>query len=136
LKTFIDLGCVSCHNGVAVGGSAFRKFGMFGDYWTETGSPLIDEGRFKETRNPADKYLFKVPGLRNVAMTPPYFHDGSVATLPQAVRVMGKVQLGKELTDQDVSDLVAFLNSLTGELPREFATEPVLAPRTFSATPP
>ncbi|WP_434150382.1 cytochrome-c peroxidase [Methylocaldum gracile subsp. desertum] len=136
LKTFIDLGCVSCHNGVAVGGSAFRKFGMFGDYWTETGSPSIDEGRFKETQNPADKYLFKVPGLRNVAMTPPYFHDGSVATLPQAVRVMGKVQLGKELTDQEVSDLVAFLNSLTGELPREFATEPVLAPRAFSATPP
>jgi cytochrome c peroxidase len=69
-------------------------------------------------------------------MTPPYFHDGSVATLPQAVRVMGKVQLGKELTDQEVSDLVAFLNSLTGELPKDFVTEPVLAPQAFAATAP
>jgi cytochrome c peroxidase len=136
LKTFIDIGCVSCHNGVAIGSSAFQKFGIFGDYWKETGSQSIDEGRFNETKAPADKYLFKVPGLRNVAMTPPYFHDGSVATLPQAVRVMGKVQLGKELTDQEVNDLVAFLNSLTGELPKDFATEPVLAPQAFSATAP
>jgi cytochrome c peroxidase len=80
--------------------------------------------------------IFKVPSLRNVAMTPPYFHDGSVTTLPQAVRIMGKVQLGKELTDQEVNDLMAFLNSLTGELPRDFATEPVLAPQSFSATSP
>jgi cytochrome c peroxidase len=69
-------------------------------------------------------------------MTPPYFHDGSVTTLPQAVRIMGKVQLGKELTDQEVNDLMAFLNSLTGELPRDFATEPVLPPQSFSATSP
>lgn len=136
LKTFVDLGCVSCHNGVAVGGSAFQKFGIFGDYWKETGSPSIDEGRFNETKAPADKYLFKVPSLRNVGMTPPYFHDGSVATLPPAVRVMGTVQLGKELTDQEVNDLVAFLNSLTGELPRDFVAEPVLAPQAFSPTPP
>jgi len=66
----------------------------------------------------------------------PYFHDGSVVTLPQAVRVMGKVQLGKELTDQEVNDLVAFLNSLTGELSKDFVTEPVLAPQAFSATAP
>lgn len=136
LKTFIDIGCVSCHNGVAVGGSVFQKFGIFGDYWKETGSQSIDEGRFNETKVPADKYIFKVPSLRNVAMTPPYFHDGSVTTLPQAVRIMGKVQLGKELTDQEVNDLMAFLNSLTGELPRDFATEPVLAPQSFSATSP
>ena len=136
LKTFIDIGCVSCHNGVAVGGSVFQKFGIFGDYWKETGSQSIDEGRFNETKVPADKYIFKVPSLRNVAMTPPYFHDGSVTTLPQAVRIMGKVQLGKELTDQEVNDLMAFLNSLTGELPRDFATEPVLAPQSFSAKSP
>jgi cytochrome c peroxidase len=121
---------------VAVGGSGFQKFGIFGDYWKETGSQSIDDGRFNETKAPADKYLFKVPSLRNVTMTPPYFHDGSVTTLPQAVRIMGKVQLGKELTDQEVNDLVAFLNSLTGELPRDFATEPVLAPQSFSAMSP
>jgi cytochrome c peroxidase len=136
LKTFIDIGCVSCHNGVAVGGSMFQKFGIFGDYWKETGSQSVDNGRFNEAKVPADKYIFKVPSLRNVAMTPPYFHDGSVSTLPQAVRIMGKVQLGKKLTDQEVNDLMAFLNSLTGELPRDFAIEPVLAPQSFSAASP
>jgi cytochrome c peroxidase len=136
LKTFMEIGCASCHNGVAVGGATFQKFGIFGDYWKETGSPSIDEGRFTETKAPADKYFFKVPSLRNVSMTPPFFHDGSVATLPQAVRIMGKLQLGKELTDRQVGDLVAFLNSLTGELPRDFAAEPVLGPQAFSPAPP
>jgi cytochrome c peroxidase len=111
LKTFIDIGCVSCHNSVAVGGSVFQKFGIFGDYWKETGSQSVDDGRFNETKVPADKYVFKVPSLRNVTMTPPYFHDGSAPTLPQAVRIMGKVQLGKELTEQEVNDLMVFLNS-------------------------
>lgn len=132
LKAFIDIGCVSCHNSVAVGGSTFQKFGVFEDYWKETGSQPIDEGRFKETKDPGDKYFFKVPSLRNISMTPPYFHDGSVASLPQAIRVMGKVQLDKDLTEGQINDLVAFLNSLTGELPKEFATEPVLAPQAFS----
>ncbi|RNJ48189.1 cytochrome-c peroxidase [Methylocystis hirsuta] len=136
LETFINIGCVSCHNGVAVGGSAFQKFGIFEDYGKETRSQSIDEGRFNETKAPADKYVFKAPSLRNVAMTPPYFHDGSVATLPQAVHVMGKVQLGKELTDREVSDLVSLLNSLTGDLPKDFATEPVLTSRAFSAPTP
>jgi len=135
LKTFIDIGCASCHNGVGIGGSSFQKFGVFEDYWKQTGSQPIDEGRFTATQEPADKYIFKVPSLRNVAMTPPYFHDGSVATLPQAVRVMGKVQLGRELTDQEVHDLVAFLNSLTGKQPENFVTEPVLVPQAFSASP-
>lgn len=136
LNTFIDFGCVSCHNGVAVGGSVFEKFGMFGDYWKETGSQAIDEGRYNETKELADKYVFKVPSLRNVAMTPPYFHDGSVATLPQAVHIMAKLQLGKVLTEGQVNDLLAFLNSLTGELPKDFASEPVLAPQAFAATAP
>jgi cytochrome c peroxidase len=135
LKTFIDIGCASCHNGVGIGGSSFQKFGVFEDYWKQTGSQPIDEGRFTATQEPADKYVFKVPILRNVAMTPPYFHDGSVATLPQAVRVMGKVQLGRELTDREVHDLVAFLNSLTGKQPENFVTEPVLVPQAFSASP-
>lgn len=136
LKRFIDVGCVSCHNGVAVGGGTFQKFGVVGDYWKETGSQPIDEGRYKETQDPADKYVFKVPSLRNVSMTPPYFHDGSVATLPQAVRIMAKVQLGKTLTEGEVNHMVAFLQSLTGPLPKEFATEPVLAPQAFGTTQP
>ncbi|MCO6428218.1 cytochrome-c peroxidase [Nitrosomonas communis] len=136
LKNFMDIGCASCHNGVGVGGSSFQKFGVFEDYWKKTGSQPIDEGRFAVTKNPADKYIFKVPSLRNVAMTPPYFHDGSVAALPQAVRIMGKVQLDRELTDQEVYNLVAFLESLTGEQPEEFITEPILAPQAFSALPP
>ncbi len=136
LKRFIDVGCVACHNGVAVGGGTFQKFGVVGDYWKETASQPIDEGRYKQTQDPADKYVFKVPSLRNVSMTPPYFHDGSVATLPQAVRIMAKVQLGKTLTEGQINDLVAFLESLTGPLPKEFATEPVLAPQAFGATRP
>jgi cytochrome c peroxidase len=135
LKTFIEIGCASCHNGAGIGGASFQKFGVVADYWTQTGSQPIDEGRFTATKNPADKYVFKVPSLRNVAMTPPYFHDGSVATLPQAVRVMGKVQLGRELTDQEVHDLVDFLNSLTGKQPEDFVAEPVLMPQAFSAPP-
>lgn len=134
LKLFIDHGCVSCHSGVNVGGSSFQKFGVFEDYWKETGSKAIDEGRFNETKNLVDKYLFKVPSLRNVGMTPPYFHDGSVSTLLQAVRIMSKVQLDKDLTEGQVNDLVSFLNSLTGQLPESFTTEPVLAPQSFSAT--
>nr|SPS05622.1 putative Cytochrome c peroxidase (ccp) [Candidatus Nitrotoga fabula] len=135
LKAFIEIGCVSCHNGVGVGGSSFQKFGIFKEYWKHTGSRTIDEGRFTATQDPADKYVFKVPSLRNVAMTPPYFHDGSVATLPQAIRVMGKIQLGKMLSDQEVRNLTAFLNNLTGEQPANFVSEPVLMPQAFSPSP-
>jgi cytochrome c peroxidase len=76
-------------------------------------------------------YVFKVSSLRNVARTPPYFHDGSVASLPEAVKVMARVQLGKTLPDADTDDIVAFLNSLTGTLPKEFATVPELPPAAF-----
>lgn len=132
LKAFIDIGCVSCHNGVGIGGTSFKKFGIFGDYWKETGSQTRDEGRFAATKDPADRWLFKVPTLRNVAMTPPYFHDGSVATLSEAIRVMGKLQLNKDLTPTQIDELSAFLTSLTGDLPPGFAAEPVLSPQGFS----
>jgi cytochrome c peroxidase len=135
LGDFLDLGCAGCHNGVGVGGRSFQKFGIAADYWPATHSAKVDEGRFAITKDAADKYVFKVPSLRNVAMTPPYFHDGSVAALPDAVRVMAKVQLDKILAEPQLDDLLAFLNSLTGELPKDFATEPVLAPQTFSANP-
>ncbi len=126
LRTFIDTGCVACHNGVGVGGGEFKKFGVVEDYWKATGSEKIDEGRATDTKKPEDKFLFKVPSLRNVAMTSPYFHDGSVASLETAVRIMAKVQLGATPGDKEVQDIVAFLGSLTGPLPANYATAPVL----------
>jgi cytochrome c peroxidase len=117
-----------CHNGVLVGGGRYRKFGVAEDYWKATGSQTIDNGRADVTNNPDDVYVFRVASLRNVAMTAPYFHDGSVATLPEAVRVMARVQLGVTLGDAETSDIVAFLESLTGELPANFATVPSLPP--------
>jgi cytochrome c peroxidase len=132
LWTFVQTGCVSCHNGVDVGGNSFRKFGVVEDYWKATGSKQIDKGRYAVTHDPADMYVFKVAMLRNVAMIPPYFHDGSVATLPQAVRVMARVQLGKRLTDEQTRAIVSFLDSLTGPLPADFVASPVLPAGPYS----
>jgi len=91
------------------------------DYWLETGSTKVDEGRFAATKKDEDKYVFRVPMLRNVAKTAPYFHDGSVAQLDRAVRVMASVQLGKTLDDATTQAIVAFLESLTGEVPSNYA---------------
>lgn len=126
LWTFIATGCASCHNGVDVGGNSFRRFGVVEDYWKATGSKEIDKGRYAVTHDPADMYVFKVAMLRNVAMIPPYFHDGSVPTLPRAVRVMARVQLGKQLTDEQTRAIVSFLDSLTGALPADFVAAPAL----------
>jgi len=126
LRTFIQVGCPACHSGAGVGGAMYQKFGLVEDYWKATGSAPLDKGRFDVTQDPADLYVFKVASLRNVAMTPPYFHDGSVATLPAAVRVMARVQLGRTLSDTEVLGIVAFLESLTGPLPADFATAPTL----------
>lgn len=106
----------------------YQKFGIVEDYWTASGSRTIDKGRPDVTQDSADLYVFRVPSLRNVAMTPPYFHDGSVATLPEAVRVMARVQLGTTLSDPEVNYIVAFLESLAGDLPSEFAAVPVVPP--------
>jgi cytochrome c peroxidase len=132
LEKFINVGCAGCHNGVTVGGQSYQKFGITQDYWTVTGSTPMDafngydKGRFHDTKNEADAFMFKVPQLRNVAVTAPYFHDGSVATLPQAVRVMAQLQLGKQLSDDDVVQIVSFLESLTGNIPEDFAKVPRL----------
>ena len=132
LEKFINVGCAGCHNGVTVGGQSYQKFGITQDYWTVTGSTPkdafngYDKGRFHDTKNEADAFMFKVPQLRNVAVTAPYFHDGSVATLPQAVRVMAQLQLGKQLSDDDVMQIVSFLESLTGNIPEDFAKVPRL----------
>lgn len=88
-------------------------------------TPALSRKRVS-TKDPDDLYVFRVASLRNVAMTPPYFHDGSVETLPEAVKVMARVQLGVTLEDADIRDIVAFLQSLTGELPANFVTAPVL----------
>ncbi len=128
LHQFLELGCGGCHNGVAVGGQMYQKFGIVEPYWAATGSTPIDGGRYVDTKDVNDTYLFKVPQLRNVAVTAPYFHDGSVATLPQAVKVMGRVQLGRKLSDTEVADIVSFLDSLTGVVPASLLQTPLLPP--------
>ena len=126
LGTFLDAGCMMCHAGPFFGGQMYQKFGMMEPYEKYTKSQPVDEGRFAVTKDPADKYVFKVPVLRNVAETPPYFHDGSVDKLEDAVVIMVKVQLGKDLTKEQTGDIVVFLKSLTGKIPDEALVVPVL----------
>jgi cytochrome c peroxidase len=121
LRQFIDIGCAACHDGAGLGGNSFQKFGILEDYWMETGVKEPDKGRADVTKNDADLYVFKVPGLRNVARTAPYFHDGSVEDLPQAVKIMGKTQLGTEISDEDTAAIVAFLDALTGPVPANYS---------------
>jgi cytochrome c peroxidase len=116
LELFMGLGCASCHNGVNVGGASFRKFGLNGDYWVHTKSMAVDKGRIGVTGEEEDLYVFRVSSLRNVAETGPYFHDGSVDSLEQAVRIMVELQIGMEPEPEQTADLVAFLDSLTGKL--------------------
>jgi cytochrome c peroxidase len=126
LGIFIDQGCAGCHFSPYVGGQMYQKFGIFEAYEKYTKSEKVDDGRYAVTKNDGDKYVFKVPVLRNVAMTPPYFHDGSVDKLADAVWIMGKIQLGKDLSKDQVQDIVAFLHALTGKIPDEASTVPVL----------
>lgn len=128
LSTFMDLGCIQCHNGTYVGGGMYQEFGLTEPYWNLTHSQKIDEGRFAVTKDEADKYVFKVPVLRNVEMTSPYFHDGSVAELNKAVRIMAKLQLGKTITDKQAELLVTFLESLTGKISADALSVPILPP--------
>ena len=121
LQTFIGTGCAGCHNGALLGGNTMQKFGLVKDYWLATGSAKPDLGRFNATKQDGDKYVFRVAMLRNIAKTAPYFHDGSVAKLDDAVRIMGEVQLGRTLSPQEIGDIVAFLQSLSGELPAHYA---------------
>jgi cytochrome c peroxidase len=121
LRAFISTGCAGCHNGPLVGGTQLRKFGLLKEYWTQTGVEKPDMGRFAMTKKEEDKYVFRVPSLRNVARTAPYFHDGSVDSLDRAVKIMAKVQLGRDLDDDTTSLITAFLESLTGEVPAHYA---------------
>jgi cytochrome c peroxidase len=124
LNKFVDNGCAGCHSGALLGGQAVQKFGIVKPYWQATGSADPDQGRFNATKKEEDRYVFRVAMLRNVARTAPYFHDGSVATLEQAIRVMAEVQLGRELGGDDVRDIAAFLESLTGPVPVHYAPPP------------
>jgi cytochrome c peroxidase len=117
-RHFLDYGCASCHQGVLLGGNMYQRFGVMGDFFKDRPakqSTPSDLGRFNVTGRAEDRHVFKVPGLRNVAVTAPYFHDGSVASLEAAVVVMGRYQLGRDLAGQDVVAIVAFLRTLTGE---------------------
>jgi cytochrome c peroxidase len=131
LAKFLEAGCASCHGGACLGGRSFKKFGIRGDYRVAISGREVDKGRYNVTNDEADLYVFKVPGLRNVSMTPPYFHDGSVATLSQAIRLMAELQTGNKLSDQQVESMVQFLEALTGELPANFAMSPTLPPAGF-----
>jgi cytochrome c peroxidase len=111
-KRFVQTGCIACHNGATIGGQMYQKLGLVKPY------PTKDLGRYAVTKNEADKMMFKVPSLRNVEKTGPYFHDGSVTSLEDAVHKMGEYQLGKDLSEQEVKEIVTFLRSLTAPLPQ------------------
>jgi cytochrome c peroxidase len=114
-QLFKDYGCISCHQGINIGGNMFQRFGIFEGYFNNKQINQSDLGRFNVTELEEDRHVFKVPGLRNIAVTAPYFHDGSAATLENAVIIMGLHQLGRQLSEEDVQFLVAFLQTLTGE---------------------
>ena len=127
-QLFKDTGCVACHNGPAAGGNSFQKMGLVSAY--ETANPA--EGVAGLTGQDADRFKFKVPTLRNVELTYPYFHDGAYWTLEEAVDVMARLQLGRQLGDEDIASITAFLKTLTGQQP-SFAL-PILPPSN-NATP-
>ena len=129
-ELFKNSGCVACHNGPAVGGTSFQKMGIVEPY--EATSPA--EGRSAVTGKDSDRFMFKVPTLRNVEMTYPYFHDGEAQTLTEAVDVMGRLQLGKKFTDEENARIVAFLKTLTGDQPA--FQMPILPPSTDATPPP
>jgi cytochrome c peroxidase len=123
LRAFTNLGCMVCHTGEFVGGNSYQRVGA-----VEPWPNQRDQGRFEHTQEPADRMMFRVPTLRNVAKTAPYFHDGSAATLEQAVHDMGRHQLGLSLSSLEIKSIVAWLNSLTGELPLDYIQKPALPP--------
>ncbi|MFO0657467.1 MAG: cytochrome c peroxidase [Polyangia bacterium] len=123
LLKFLDVGCVACHSGTLLGGTAYQKLGAVKPWPNQA-----DLGRAALTKNDADKFLFKVPSLRNVEKTAPYFHDGSADKLADAIKKMAAHQLGRDLSDADAQSIAEFLGSLTGDIPKEYIAEPQLPP--------
>jgi cytochrome c peroxidase len=124
MKFFLNNGCANCHNGVGMGGETMVKFGLYTDYRTLTKSRVDDQGRMSVTGKKSDKDVFKVPGLRNVEKTYPYFHDGSIASLDSTIRIMAQVQLNKKFTNVEIKAIISFLKTLTGEIREEAKKEP------------
>lgn len=115
---FKRYGCVSCHQGVNIGGNMFQRMGIVADYFKDRGGETAaDQGRYNVTRREEDRHVFKVPSLRNIALTAPYLHDGSAATLAQVIAIMARYQIGRPLPPRDVDLIAGFLTSLTGEVP-------------------
>jgi cytochrome c peroxidase len=123
-NTFVQAGCSSCHSGTYVGGQMYQKAGLVTP-WPDRSDP----GRSAVTHQPADSQVFKVPSLRNSVMTGPYFHNGSTASLAEAVRMMGHYQLGRDLTEAQIASIITYLNALTGTIPRAYVAQPQPPPR-------
>jgi cytochrome c peroxidase len=126
---FMEVGCQACHAGTYLGGEVYQKLGVVEPY-----PDTSDPGRESVTRQESDRLVFKVPSLRNVDKTGPYFHTGKVGTLEEAVKEMAQYQLGKQLKDGEVSSIVTFLKTLTGQIPTEYIKPPVL-PKSSAKTP-
>ncbi len=129
-QLFKDKGCVTCHNGIGVGGGSFQKFGVIKPYRKD----MANLGRYTQTKKESDKFVFKVPLLRNIELTAPYFHDGSTWSLNEAVNIMAEYQLGVKLSKNENNNIVAFLKTLTGEQPK--IIYPVLPPSSDSTPKP
>jgi cytochrome c peroxidase len=130
LNVFLTAGCQPCHAGAFVGGSAFQKLGLAKPY----PESALDPGRYKVTHAEADRMVFKVPSLRNIVMTAPYFHNGRVSSLQDAVTQMAEYQRGRQLHEQEVEAIVSWLGALTGDIPANYIREPAL-PKSTAATP-
>jgi cytochrome c peroxidase len=128
-NVFVESGCSTCHSGALLGGEAFQRLGLVAPY-----PDTSDPGRYKVTQKDPDRMVFKVAPLRNVARTAPYFHNGKVATLAEAVRQMGEYQLGRKIQKADADAIVTWLNVLTGDLPVNYTSPPDL-PRSTARTP-
>ena len=119
-QLFKNMGCVSCHQGQNLGGNLFQYFGVMDNYFQDRGNiKKADYGRYNVTGKEEDRFKFKVPSLRNIALTAPYFHDASAETLGDAIRVMARYQLGRPITESQVDQIEAFLLTLTGEVEEE-----------------
>jgi cytochrome c peroxidase len=135
LNTMTEIGCLSCHSGAVFNGNGdFKEFpSIYNAYLEKQYQFSDDQGLYEVTKNQEDKHFFKIPTLRNIALTAPYFHNGSVKTLEKAVRIMATVQLGRKLSNTEVEDIVAFLYTLTGEFPTQaLPTLPATLGKTFN----
>ena len=121
LRVFLNVGCVGCHTGPEVGASMYQVAGAVEPWPTQD-----DQGRFEITNDENDRMVFRVPSLKNVEHTAPYFHDGSVSELPAAVQRMGRLQLGVDLTPEEIASIVKFLRALSGDVPHDYVQRPTL----------